>query len=113
MSKQQTMPSSPLQVPLSGKGQIIQQFQELFVQNLFLSSYSYLANEQIFDGIFNTYIKCHLGKVDINDFETIQTMLEDFLQVKLNEYVCYQELQNFHELSKLYIQTLLSVNISV
>ena len=83
------------------------------MQNLFLSSYSYLANEQIFDSIFNTYIKCHLGNVDINDFETIQNMLEQFLQVKLNQYVSYEELQTLHELSKMYIKTLMSVNISV
>lgn len=95
------------------KQQILKQFQELFVQNLFLSSYSYLANEQIFDGIFNTYIKCHLGKVDINDFETIQNMLENAFQVKLNEYVTFQELEKLHQLSKMYIQILMSVNISV
>ena len=90
------------------KHQIIQQFQQLFFQNKFLSSYAYLLNETIFDGIFNTYIKCHLGKVNVNDFETIQNMLEQFLQVKLNKYVAPDELQNFYELSKSYLQSLQS-----
>ncbi len=90
------------------KQQIIKQFQELFFQNSFLSSYSYLANEKIFDSIFNTYIKCHLGKVDINDFDTIQNMLEETLQIKMNEFVSNQELETFYKLSKNYINVLVS-----
>lgn len=90
------------------KQKIIQDFQELFFNNYFLSSYAYLASEQIFDGIFNTYIKCHLGKVDINDFETIQNILEDTLEVKLNDFVSYQELETLYELSKNYLTILLN-----
>lgn len=92
---------------MKSKQEIIYEIQMLFFGNKKLASYAFLLNEQVLDMIWESYIKIHIGTVDINDFDKINKMLEESLGIDLKEYVTFEELLNLYTLSKTYIELLL------
>lgn len=90
------------------KKDLILQIQNLFKSNHTLASFSIFINTQFCDNLFQTYIKSHLGKIDLNDIHGIQNMLESVLQIQLNQFVNLDEMMKLYFFSKSYIDILLN-----
>ena len=86
---------------------LIQNIRYLFDQNKNMACYSMFLNEMMFDMIFQTYLKQYLGKINLDDKNTIRNMLETILQIKLTDYMNEFELNEMHIHCKNYIQLLI------
>jgi hypothetical protein len=90
------------------KNEICDFIRGIFENNKKLSSFSLLINCFFLDGIFTIYLKQYVGKIDLDDTETIKHMLESALQIKLEDYFTEDEIDDLYYNSKKYIKILLA-----
>jgi hypothetical protein len=89
------------------KTNLVNKMKEIFNKNAFLSAYSPYLCPFLFDNIFDLYVKEYVERVDENDVETIKSIIEVSLQMKLNEFLTVEEVYNVYLICKEYIKILL------
>lgn len=89
------------------KKRLVQNIKAIFENNNQLASYSVFLSTYVLDEIFNCYLAQYVGRVDLNDKETIRNMLENALGINLNDLMNEIELLELYNYSKQYIQLLI------
>ena len=89
------------------KKRLVHNIKNVFEKNQQMACYSVFLSPYMLDEIFNCYLVSYVGKIDLNDKETIRELLERALGINLNDLMNEIELSELYTYSKEYIQLLI------